>query len=272
MFIQKNIINKVKDIAPYFDKVFFDIWGVVYDGVNPYDMAIDTINSIPDNKKAFITNAPHTKENIMQKLKQIGVVISDISSIITSGELALASIKEHDFKNIYHLGVEQISILKFIQDSLCQDVNIADCLLITLYEDTEDNFASIKEILSTLAKNKVIAICANPDITVIYNNNIRYCAGYFSKIYEELGGSVIYIGKPKQLIFDYAKKITNASGKLLMIGDTPSTDIIGAKNASIEAGLMLNGNSLKFKKDTFDATIDAYKKENSVMPDLFLTW
>ena len=39
-------------------------------------------------------------------------------------------------------------------------------------------------------------ICANPDIVIHRGENLIFCAGALARRYEELGGSVIYAGKP----------------------------------------------------------------------------
>ncbi|MGA0079033.1 MAG: HAD-IA family hydrolase, partial [Candidatus Nanopelagicales bacterium] len=49
-------------------------------------------------------------------------------------------------------------------------------------------------------------------------------------------------GKPNRQIFDYAFKQFSVS-KPLFVGDTLTTDILGAKNAEIDSVLVLSGNT-----------------------------
>jgi ribonucleotide monophosphatase NagD (HAD superfamily) len=59
--------------------------------------------------------------------------------------------------------------------------------------------------------------------------------------YKKLGGTVIYFGKPYRDIFDYAKQFTKTNDKILMVGDTPWTDIYGANVSDIDSALVLTG-------------------------------
>jgi ribonucleotide monophosphatase NagD (HAD superfamily) len=67
---------------------------------------------------------------------------------------------------------------------------------------------------------------------------------------DKLGSEVIYTGKPYPEIYDLA--LAQFSGfnknRILMIGDTFETDILGANNAGIHSALVLSGNAQKFHK------------------------
>ena len=39
---------EMKEIVKNYDALIFDIWGVLYDGVNPYPGAIEYLNSLGD--------------------------------------------------------------------------------------------------------------------------------------------------------------------------------------------------------------------------------
>ena len=76
-------------------------------------------------------------------------------------------------------------------------------------------------------------ICANPDIKVRVGDQLIWCAGALAAIYEEMGGTVIYPGKPHAAIYDLAvQRLTDtgtAPKRILCIGDSPATDIRGAR-------------------------------------------
>ena len=44
-------------------------------------------------------------------------------------------------------------------------------------------------------------ICTNPDLVVDRGEIQEYCAGTIAKIFEEMGGEVIYFGKPHKQIY-----------------------------------------------------------------------
>lgn len=90
-------------------------------------------------------------------------------------------------------------------------------------------------------------ICANPDRFAQEGNPPRAVVrqGSIANIYEELGGHALYIGKPSAGM--YAAAMTHFSSfgitdqqQVLMVGDTPETDIRGARNYGMPSALVLN--------------------------------
>ena len=72
--------------------------------------------------------------------------------------------------------------------------------------------------------------------------------GSITNEYKKLGGEVIDVSKPSSVIYDYTfKKIKNNLGidvedkKILMIGDTIDTDIVGAYNVTKDLGIGVDG-------------------------------
>ena len=91
-------------------------------------------------------------------------------------------------------------------------------------------------------------ICANPDIVIHRGDTLIYCAGALAVRYEELGGPVLYAGKPHRPIYDRALALAGqARGaaidarRVLAIGDGMRTDIIGAARAGLDALFVTGG-------------------------------
>ncbi len=57
-------------------------------------------------------------------------------------------------------------------------------------------------------KNKKL-ICANPDEVVVRGTKIEYCAGAIANKYKQMGGEVVYFGKPYSDIYYSALKKMN---------------------------------------------------------------
>ena len=67
---------------------------------------------------------------------------------------------------------------------------------------------------------------------------------YYEKFF---GGKVLYFGKPYVEIFDFAKKISSSENdRILMVGDTLWTDVLGAHNGGIDSALVTTGVSSEF--------------------------
>jgi HAD superfamily hydrolase (TIGR01459 family) len=84
-------------------------------------------------------------------------------------------------------------------------------------------------------------LCANPDLVVERGDKLLYCAGALADIYGELGGEVLYAGKPYVPIYQEAlAKAQSVLGRevkqarVLAIGDSIRTDLKGARAFGID--------------------------------------
>ena len=64
------------------------------------------------------------------------------------------------------------------------------------------------------------------------------CAGAVAKVFENLGGEVIYFGKPHREVYNLC---FSANEKVLAIGDNLRTDIKGANNLNIDCIFISEG-------------------------------
>ena len=86
-------------------------------------------------------------------------------------------------------------------------------------------------------------VCANPDLEVIRGGRRIICAGALAKRYEELGGDVLYYGKPYRPIYDSCLHLIGDPdpARVLAIGDSLRTDIAGAVGMGMASILVLGG-------------------------------
>ena len=107
-------------------------------------------------------------------------------------------------------------------------------------------------------------ICTNPDLTVHRGNVEELCAGSVAKVFEDLGGEVIYFGKPHKEVYNMCFK---SSEKVLAIGDNLRTDIKGANNLNIDCVFICNGVHRDEFKDISD--LDNLLKRYKVKANFF---
>ena len=88
-------------------------------------------------------------------------------------------------------------------------------------------------------------VCANPDLYAHEESPPRPVVrqGTIAAMYEEMGGQVYYIGKPHHQIyraaFDSLQRVhPTRKEEILMVGDTPETDIRGARAFGINSALI----------------------------------
>ena len=110
-------------------------------------------------------------------------------------------------------------------------------------------------------------MCTNPDLVVHRGNVEELCAGSIAKVFESIGGKVIYYGKPYREIYEMC---FNKGEKVLAIGDNLRTDIKGANNLNIDNLFIYSGvhrNEINIDKDIsellikYDVKINYFQKE-----------
>ncbi|KJV57191.1 HAD hydrolase, IA, variant 1 family protein [Orientia chuto str. Dubai] len=268
-----NLSNIVKD----YELLLFDIYGVLLEDNNPYTKIIEAVNNLSQSIKiCFISNTPQPAQYSSDRLNSYGINATS-RNVYTSGEIARAMLKntkkylEIDSPIVFHLGPDfKKNVLKDLPIKITTNIHDANILLITAFEDCEDKLNQYNSIFQTAVNNKAICLCANPDTINPLGSKSRYCAGYFSAIYKAIGGQVVYSGKPYAEIF---QAVLNTAAqnvkkeKILMIGDTLETDILGANNVGIDSALVLTGNAFRIAKasninDQVNILSDIFKLKN----------
>ena len=85
-------------------------------------------------------------------------------------------------------------------------------------------------------------VCANPDLEVIRGGKRLICGGLLAQRYEELGGQVIWVGKPGPVVYQPVLAMLGLPlDQVLAVGDALRTDIAGAASVGIASCWVLGG-------------------------------
>tara|TARA_B100000965_G_scaffold301679_1_gene260287 strand:+ start:369 stop:1187 length:819 start_codon:yes stop_codon:yes gene_type:complete len=239
----KNLDSQgLRSIAKDYDLFFIDIWGVIHNGINLYDQAIETLEEIKKAKKDYVllTNAPRPNITVRNFLNKMGMNKDIQKKVYTSGEATLNYLKKNHLNDIfYHIGPPRDFDL-FIDLKKQKTENIKDCtffLCTGLFEDYNDNLNYYKDLLKNFISKKMI--CTNPDLIVDRGNIRELCAGSVAMVFEKIGGNVIYFGKPFPEV--YKQSVETSKKRILCIGDNLNTDIKGANLQNYHSLLITNG-------------------------------
>ena len=265
-------LEHLSEIYSSYDTFVIDLWGVMHNGIFLNDKAIEAADKLlKESKKiVFLSNAPRPSEKVREFLKKMKMEEKYLKNIITSGEAAMRAINENRFgKLFYHLGPSRDeSIFYNIKDNKTKLENSDFILCTGLFDEHEDDLNFYNNFLKNYISKKLI--CTNPDLTVHRGEKEEYCAGSIAKVFELLGGSVVYFGKPHKEIY---KMCFNSKEKVLAIGDNLRTDIKGANNLNIDSIFISNGvHRNEFKNEgELKKLLEKYKvKTNYFQPEL--TW
>jgi HAD superfamily hydrolase (TIGR01459 family) len=238
--MKTKLIKGLKQIESKYDAFFIDLWGVIHDGVKLHPQAINVLENLNNLNKRFVlmSNAPRPSKDIEKFLLNLKMDKIFFKNIFTSGEAALKSLQKSSFgKNFFHLGPKRDNSLFKGFEKNEKDLKNADFILCTgLLEDHEDSLDYYKNLLKEYTKLKMV--CTNPDLMVHRGQNQEHCAGALAEIFKDLGGDVIYFGKPYPEIYNFCIR---KNEKVLVIGDNIRTDIKGANNMNFDSLFITSG-------------------------------
>jgi HAD superfamily hydrolase (TIGR01459 family) len=246
-----SLIPKFSELAPDYDAVLSDVWGVIHNGIATFPYACDALMRMRarGGVVVLITNAPRPSEQVMRQLARLHVPREAYDAIVSSGDLTRATVKERHGQSLYHLGPERDRSIFTGLDVHFAPPESADYVICTGLEDDEtetpDDYRARLEAM--LARN-LFMVCGNPDVVVERGPTLVYCAGALADLYATMGGDVLYAGKPYRPIYDMAlAKVDTAAGRkiarsrVLAVGDSVRTDLKGARTAGIDFLFVTSG-------------------------------
>jgi len=212
----------------------------MHNGIKLNERATEAVDNLTKaNKKVvFLSNAPRPNKNVINFLRKLNMSEIYLNNILTSGEAALKSIQNKIFgEYFFHLGPLRDNSLYEGLEKNKVSIEKSNFILCTgLFDNHEKDLQYYKKLLKNYTSKKLI--CTNPDLIVHRGDKEEYCAGAVAKIFEELGGEVVYFGKPYKAIYDIFLK---EKEKAFIIGDNLNTDIKGANNLNLDSLFITDG-------------------------------
>ena len=244
-------LKHLADIFDNYDTFIIDLWGVMHNGVTLNPNAIEAVDKLKRNSKkiVFLSNAPRPSSKVINFLIKMKMDEKYLEHVMTSGEAAMHAINKKKFgKTFFHLGPSRdISLFEKVKNNRT-DLQSCDFILCTgLFDEYDNDLGYYKKFLMNHVSKKLI--CTNPDLIVHRASVEELCAGSVAKIFESLGGEVIYFGKPYKEVYNMC---FGSNEKVLAIGDNLRTDIKGANNLKIDCIFISDGVHRKEFKNSFE--------------------
>ncbi|MDO9384178.1 MAG: TIGR01459 family HAD-type hydrolase [Hyphomicrobiaceae bacterium] len=253
-----------------------DIWGVMHNGVAPFEAAVAACEAFraQGGTVILLSNAPRPAASVAAQLDKIGVRRSAWDKIISSGDATQALLSRMPKAPLFHLGPERdLPIYDGLDVDLGDEVTSRQVVCTGLFDDETETPADYTPMLTRFLAHGCPMICANPDLTVERGGKLVYCAGAIAAAYDDMGGPVTYAGKPYGPIYDMALAWLGANrgramekAQVLAIGDGVRTDILGAARAGIASVYIASGVSMP-KGSSLDAgTLASMFDDPAVQP------
>jgi HAD superfamily hydrolase (TIGR01459 family) len=256
----------IEDITKPYRGILLDAWGVFWDGNDKgaFSGSVDAMKKLVSSGHivGILSNNTQLAEKEINKLEKHGIVQgTHYHFFLSSGEI----IRNSTLKKKLVPGVsgtkfwvfggthpKYFSHKEIFRDSIYEEtdnIHEADFIYIGVPhiagEDQTDPEVFRDEVQG-LIKTKLPMICGNPDRFAHEGNPSKLVVrqGAIAEMYEQLKGKVLYYGKPYQQAYAAAMECFIEWGiqrpqEVLMIGDTPETDIRGAKAFGMSSALIL---------------------------------
>jgi HAD superfamily hydrolase (TIGR01459 family) len=233
------LVERFAPLARDYDVLFCDVWGVVHNGVAAFADACDALARFRSGggTAILVTNAPRPAAAIMRILDRFGVARAAYDAIVSSGDVTRDAVEQRLNESLFHVGPPRdLPIFEGLA-VVFAPIESADYVVCSgLFDDTTETPENYREMLGLMRTRQLFMVCANPDVVVERGDTLVYCAGAIADAYGELGGEVLYCGKPYMPIYETAlNKAASLRGgtrpplkRVLAIGDSVRTDLSGA--------------------------------------------
>jgi HAD superfamily hydrolase (TIGR01459 family) len=245
------LIPHFAQLAPGYDALLCDVWGVVHNGVAAFPESCDALMRMRARGGAvvLITNSPRPSEQVGRQLARLHVPPETYDAIVSSGDITRSVIKQRHGQSLFHMGPERDRSIFTGLDVRFAPLERADYVVCSgLDDDDVETPDDYRGRLEAMLKRKVFMVCGNPDVVVERGERLVYCAGALADLYATMGGEVLYAGKPYRPIYDMAlKKAEAAAGrkialdKVLAVGDSVRTDLKGARTLGVDFLFVTSG-------------------------------
>lgn len=261
-----KVLPCLESISEPFDGILLDAYGVFWggNGVGVLPGCKETMERLIAKRKVvgILSNSTQLAENEIEKLKKHGLIQGKhFHFFITSGTVGKEIFLADDLpfptpnKKFYLFGNPHpkfSSHQTIFEETLFRetaDLTQADFIYISIpHIDGEDQVDPLqfKDQVEAFKNIKLPMVCLNPDQYAHEGNPPKLVVrqGSIALMHEEQGGQVFYIGKPSDKMYSAAMQSFLKVGisqpkRILMVGDTPETDIRGARNFGMPSTLVI---------------------------------
>lgn len=268
-------IQKLREIADDYDVFIIDLWGVLHNGVKIFLPAMEALEQLKKaHKKVYlVTNNPKTSIENIQKLTQMGLSSEFYTELVSAGQKCLEMFLDNEILPEYQRPLKTLILEEGMPCSWAEtagiirvdDINRVDIVLgFHIAENVIDMSGYIPMLKHLLARD-ILFVCANPDMYATRNMERFARVGLLAETYEQMGGRVLYVGKPYPLIYkDILQK--HSKDRVLMVGDSLITDIKGANQMGIDGMLISMGNHREELSQVPHTDLSSFFSKKGIVP------
>lgn len=276
-------IDRLDDILDQADAFLLDQFGTLHDGVSLYPAVPAAMARLRAAGKRIVilSNSGKRAAPNMARLAGIGLPPESYDAFLTSGEVAWKLLAEGRLPALS--GARRCLVLSRGEDrealsglDLERTENAAEADFVLLLGSEADRIGldAYRDRLAPAARRGILCICGNPDrLMVLGDGGLAPAPGRIAELYAEMGGEVLWIGKPEPAIYDAAFALLAPwlgdgldRGRIWAVGDSLEHDAAGAAAQGCRSLLLRTG--IMAGRST--AELEAEMARCGVVPDAVL--
>lgn len=225
------------DIINKYTVFLFDMYGVLWNGKDFYEKALETLKTLKDKNRIvyILSNNSQLSDSLKKRVTE-----EYRDGVVTSGEVAKRILEEgklnfknkKDYKKVFIFGSKKVSLFDGTSYEVTENLDKADFVYISIPQLTEEeykNYNGDKSIfkkwkngnwdsiviepflpyLEEYLNRKLPLLNVNPDYSAqeidVNTEEVNFVIrqGAIAEKYRELGGEVVEFGKPNGNIYDF---------------------------------------------------------------------
>ncbi|MBR4785118.1 MAG: HAD-IA family hydrolase [Fibrobacter sp.] len=262
---------RLGDLLDLYDAFCFDGYGTLYNrGSFVYEGALEWFSTLRAAGKQvrLVTNAASNVESVLAAEADARGFDFTAGETVSSGSLAASFFEQRSrtgnaIRELYYIGRPSgVAVLESFGVSAVEN---PECPVVAVSSATADESMFVHAV-RILQKPGATLLVLNSDAWApnIDGSRLPVSGALAERLRRESGcDDVHYFGKPFPAIFNKVKFSLPAGSRILMVGDTLGTDVMGARYAGIDSALVVGRNEPA-------AELKADERALGIVPDYYL--
>ena len=247
-----SFVDGIGAFADRYQGFLLDQWGVIHDGQQALPAALAALGELKRRNKRLVVLSNSGRRAALNRcrLAEMGFNVAMFDAVVTSGEAAWQVLKRVTCRaSPSSAGAACCSpsaatwAWSRISGWTWSCPEQADFLFLTGTEIPPLTLDDYRAVLERAAARDLPMVCSNPDHVAPSRPELVIAPGTIAAMYEAMGGTVRYIGKPHAPI--YGACLDALEGleldEIVAMGDSLEHDIKGANNVGIASCFLTGG-------------------------------
>ncbi len=290
-----TISPNIGSVAEPYKGVLLDAYGVFWSGDGLIPGAKEAMKRLVVSGKivGVLSNTTQLARKEIDKLQKYGLYLGEhFHFFVSSGEIAKEAFSQEKLpfsskkKKFWLFGKQHpkfashSSIFDGTQYEETQNLAEADFIYVSiphLWGEDQIDPKVFQDEVAKIQDTDIPMVCANPDRFAHEGNPPRAVVrqGSIAALFEEGGGDVVYMGKPEPIAYEMAMRefalhVDLEPQEVLMVGDTPETDIRGAKKVGMASALVTQTGIMADRISLMGLSAAIEECESDDLPDFFI--